>query len=339
MMTEVLTFAEALGRSDPGKRKILLGNGFSIAWRATAFTYRSLLEAADLSRLPRAKAVFGALGTSDFEEVIRALLSAARIAPAFGGTGVAMAEEMHQDAEALKGILVEAIASRHPDRPQAVGDEAFSACRAFLRNFGCYYTLNYDLLLYWALMHDEADGAGLPRNDGFVNPDGAAETDYVVWEGGGEQDVHFLHGALHLLDAGAELQKRTWSRTSVPLMDQVREALDQERYPLFVAEGESHQKLDRIQHHGYLSRALRSFSSIGGDLFMYGHSLAPNDNHVLRKIERGKVKRLFISLYGDPATPDNARIIRRAMEMSERRGSWKPLGVQFYDAASAGVWG
>ncbi|UFN51588.1 DUF4917 family protein (plasmid) [Roseomonas sp. OT10] len=338
-MTEVMTFADALGRSDPGKRKLLLGNGFSIAWRATAFTYRSLLEAADLPRLPRAKAVFDALGTSDFEEVIRSLLSAARITPAFGSAGAAMAEEMREDAEALKGILVEAIASRHPDRPQAVGDAAFAACRAFLRHFGCYYTLNYDLLLYWALMHDEADGAVLPRNDGFVHPDGEGETEYVVWEGGGDQDVHFLHGALHLLDAGAELQKRTWIRTSVPLMDQVREALDQERYPLFVAEGESRQKLSRIQHHGYLSRALRSFGSIGGDLFIYGHSLAPNDEHVLRKIERGKVKRLFVSLYGDPSSPDNVRIIRRAMEMSERRGGRKPLEVQFYDAASAQVWG
>ncbi|PZP44811.1 MAG: DUF4917 domain-containing protein [Azospirillum brasilense] len=338
-MTEVITFTEALERSDPNKRKLLLGNGFSIAWRATAFTYRSLLEAADLLRLPRAKAVFEALGTSDFEEVIRALLNAARIAPAFGVAGAAMAEEMCKDAEALKGILVEAIAKRHPDRPQAVGDAAFSACRAFLRNFSCYYTLNYDLLLYWALMHDEVDGAVLSRNDGFVNPDDENEAEYVVWEGGGEQDVHFLHGALHLLDAGAELQKRTWSRTSVPLMDQVREALDQERYPLFVAEGESRQKLDRIQHHGYLSRALRSFGSIGGDLFIYGHSLAPNDEHVLRKIERGKVKRLFVSLYGDPSSADNAHIVHRAMEMSERRGSRKPLEVQFYDAASARVWG
>lgn len=337
-MMEVITFTEALERSDPSKRKILLGNGFSIAWRATAFTYRSLLEAADLSRLPRAKAMFDALGTSDFEEVIRALLSAAKIVPAFGGIGIAMAKEMRKDAEALKSILVEAIASRHPDRPQAVGDEAFSACRTFLRNFNCYYTLNYDLLLYWALMHDESDGTVLPRNDGFANPDGEVDKDYVVWEGSGEQNMHFLHGALHLLDAGAELQKRTWSRTSVPLMDQVREALDQERYPLFVAEGESRQKLDRIQHHGYLSRALRSFGSIGGDLFIYGHSLAPNDDHILHKIERGKVKRLFVSLYGDPASPDNARIVYRANDMSERRGSRRPLEVQFYDAASVRVW-
>ncbi|WP_424140477.1 DUF4917 family protein [Roseomonas chloroacetimidivorans] len=334
-----MTFGEALERSEPGKRKLLLGNGFSIAWRAEAFTYRSLLEAADLARLPRAKAVFDALGTSDFEEVIRALLSAARIAPAFGPAGALMAGEMREDAEALKSILVEAIASRHPGRPQAVGDAAFTACRAFLRNFDCYYTLNYDLLLYWALMHDEADGAVLPRKDGFANPEGEAGTEYVVWEGGDKQDVHFLHGALHLLDAGAELQKRTWSRTSVPLMDQIREALDKERYPLFVAEGESRQKLARVQHHGYLSRALRSFGSIAGDLFIYGHSLAPNDEHVLRKVERGKVKRLFISLYGDPASPANARIVRRAMEMSERRGTRRPLEVQFYDAASARIWG
>ena len=338
-MTEVLTFAQALERSDSNKRKLLLGNGFSIAWRATAFTYRSLLEAADLSRLPRAKAVFEMLGTSDFEEVIRTLLSAARIAPAFGSAGAGMAEEMCGDAEALKGILVDAIASRHPDRPQAVSDAAFAACRAFLREFTCYYTLNYDLLLYWALMHDEAGEAALPRNDGFANPDDEVGAEYVVWEGSGEQDVHFLHGALHLLDAGAELQKRTYSRTSVPLMDQVRESLDQERYPLFVAEGESRQKLDRIQHHGYLSRALRSFGSIGGDLFIYGHSLAANDEHVLRRIERGKTKHLFVSLFGDPASVDNARIVRRATLLSEQRSERRPLEVSFYDAASAKVWG
>lgn len=125
----------------------------------------------------------------------------------------------------------------------------------------------------------------------------------------------------------------------MPLIDQVREALDQERYPLFVAEGESRQKLNRIQHHGYLSRALRSFGSIGGDLFIYGHSLAPNDEHILQKIERGKVKRLFVSVYGEVTTPDNVRIVRRAMEIAERRDSRKPLEVNFYDAASAHVWG
>ena len=338
-MVEVMTFDEALTRSDAAKRKLLLGNGFSIAWKATAFTYRSLIEAADLSSVPRAQAAFGALNTSDFEEVIRALLTAARIMPAFGPEGASMAAQMRQDADALKAILVEAIASKHPDRPQAVGDAAFRACRAFLRHFGCYYTLNYDLLLYWTLMHDEADGVSLPCDDGFTNSDGEEDVDYVVWEGRGAQHVHFLHGALHILDAGADLQKRTWSRTAIPLMDQIREALDAERYPLFVAEGESRQKLARVQHHGYLSKALRSFGEIGGDLFVYGHSLAPNDEHVLRKIERGRVQRLFVSLYGDPTSEDNRRIILRASGMSERRRGRTALEVFFYDAASARVWG
>ena len=43
-MTEVMTFADALGRSDPGKRKLLLSNSFSVAWQATAFTYRPILK-------------------------------------------------------------------------------------------------------------------------------------------------------------------------------------------------------------------------------------------------------------------------------------------------------
>lgn len=337
-MVDVVTFDEALALTEQGKRKLLLGNGFSIAWRASAFTYRSLLEGADLCRAPRARRLFETLGTSDFEEVIRALLIAAKMVPAYGIAGTDMAAEMRSDAEELKSILVEAIAARHPDRPQAVGDAAFKACRAFLRHFGCYYTLNYDLLLYWALMHDEVDGEPLPRDDGFANPE-EEDADHVVWEARGQQHVHFLHGALHLLDAGPELQKRTWSRTAVPLMDQVREALDQERYPLFVAEGESRQKLAHIQHHGYLSRALRSFGEVGGDLFVYGHSLAPNDEHVLRKIERGKVRLIFVSLFGDPSSEENKRIVQRALEMPARRRGKNELRVRFYDAASARVWG
>jgi len=148
----------------------------------------------------------------------------------------------------------------------------------------------------------------------------------------------YLHGALHLFDAGTELRKITWGRTGVPLVDQIREALAENIYPLVVTEGSSAEKFEKILHSAYLNHALRSFSSIQGSLFIYGLSLAPNDNHILRRIEEGRLRTLFVGLYGDTATEANQEIVRRAAAMSSARDPNKPLGVHYFDAATAEVW-
>ncbi len=76
------------------------------------------------------------------------------------------------------------------------------------------------------------------------------------------------------------------------LIDQIRTALDESRFPLFVSEGDSDGKLQRIRHSGYLHRALRSFrgncDSKAASIFLFGHSLADNDAHVLLQIQKGK---------------------------------------------------
>ena len=118
--------------------------------------------------------------------------------------------------------------------------------------------------------------------------------DTVVWDNGGtSQSVHYLHGALHLFDAGNELQKFTWTKTGIKLLDQIRGALNAGLLPLFVAEGTSNDKLTKINHSGYLSRARRSFANIGGSLFIHGHSLSDNDDHIIGLIPETKVNKLF----------------------------------------------
>src|SRR5436853_7861187 len=62
-----------------GKRHLLLGNGFSIALKSDIFSYGSLYENADFSQSPHIPRLFEALGTQDFEIVIRHLQSAARV--------------------------------------------------------------------------------------------------------------------------------------------------------------------------------------------------------------------------------------------------------------------
>ncbi len=326
-----------------GARKhILLGNGFSIALKPDIFSYGSLYGKADFSTVPHAAEVFEALETQDFEAVIRLLVDMVKVLKCYKASSPELVAQIEVDAATIKTILAEAIARNHPDRPYDITNAQYAACRAFLFNFGHIYTLNYDVLLYWALMHDEVDELRIRCDDGFRHPEGNEDAPYVSWQDSNSPTVHFLHGALHIFDAGHEITKYTWSKTDIPIVEQVRSALDEEKYPLFVAEGHSHDKLDKIMHSAYLHKALRSFSSISGSLFIFGHSFDDNDDHVLKKIPEGKVTDLFVGLYGDPNSDNNKRIIAKAFSFVDFRaetGRRNKLKIHFFDVGTAKVWG
>lgn len=355
-MVNVLRFQDAIADSSRfKKRHLLLGNGFSIACRPTIFSYGSLFEQADFSSAPNLQAVFDAVKTTDFEHVIRMLEDASLVVPVYSSAAAGIARQMAGDAKNLKDILIRTVAGNHPSIPNEIEDLKFQACRRFLAYFlggkngdGKVYTLNYDLLLYWTLMHEDMgfdEPIDLAVNDGFGRGEDT-EPEFVTWMGessANRQRVYYLHGALHLFDAGAELQKYTWVNTGRPLLDQAREAMDSRKFPLFVAEGKSNQKLAKIKHSAYLYHAYKSFSSQMAQktdaLFIFGHSLADNDQHILKKIARGKVPQIYVSLYGDPDGSWNRPIREAATALTRSRGEENPLAVSFFDAASAEVWG
>ena len=341
----VQTFEKAMEAISGAKQTVLLlGNGFSIALKTDIFTYGSLYENANLDALPNVKKLFDILETKDFEIVIKHLQDAATVVQAYKPDETALITSLRDDASKLKDVLVATIAERHPDRPYNVAKEQYAACRAFLSRFGRLFTLNYDVLLYWALMQDEVDELHFNHDDGFRHPEGNPDQPWVSWQQANSATVSYLHGALHLFDAGAEITKYTWSKTEMPIVDQVRAALGEEKYPIFVSEGSSESKRTRIMHSAYLHKALRSFESYcnpaGNAVVIYGHSLAKNDEHVLRYIAHGRAKWLLVSLYGDPNSGANLEIIGRAQQLANSRRSERyPLEVIFYDAASAKVWG
>lgn len=352
----VIPFAEAIADSVQfSKRHLLLGNGFSIACRADIFHYGSLFAQADFSAAPQVVDVFKALGTQDFEAAIHALENAASILPTYAPADPSTAATMLEHAGILKEILVQTIARNHPHIPSDIPDAKFWACRQFLANFltgdkaGCVFTLNYDLLLYWTLMHDDmpfGQALELAKNDGFGNDEDEPDADYVVWQG--ETNAHsasvmFLHGALHLFDTGKELTKYTWVRKGVPLIDQAREALANNAFPLFVAEGTSVQKKTKIRHNAYLYQGFKQLTANAMQgkhcMFIFGHSLAENDDHILNRIGRGRFRKIYVGIFGDPASAWNQQIMLRAQSLAAMRLERWPLDVAFYDAASAQVWG
>ncbi len=357
-----LKFAQALAQANSySKKNLLLGNGFSIACVPTIFTYDSLYKQADFSRIPEVKDVFKDLKTQDFEEVIHALEYAAIVLPSYKTNLSKTVEKLQSHAKKIKEILIQTIAKNHPERPNSIEDAKYKACVQFLNNFlgfdGAIYSLNYDMLLYWTLMFGLSENMlnAMP-NDGYgrdvaLNDVGIpiSVSDYVIWQGDSNahgQNIHYLHGALHLFEREAEIEKFTWVNTGKPLIDQIREALEDNRFPLFVAEGNSIKKLKRITHSGYLYHSYKSFSQRmkTGDnkstacLFTYGVSFSANDEHNIKKITTRKLNHLFVSIYGNPNSDANKKIIESA-EAIKRKKRNQDFTVSYYDAESAEVWG
>lgn len=183
-------------------------------------------------------------------------------------------------------------------------------------------------------------------DDGFRDPyDGAPkdyqQADYVSWgDDTINQNVYYLHGALHIYYSGSELKKYCWKRTDVRLLAQISEALRNDMFPLIVAEGLSEQKLRRIKSSDYLSHCYRSLGRISGNLFVYGHSLAENDRHIFKKIAANhQLKSLYVGLFGKPDSKENKKIKETSLALARNRSEKKPLEVQFFDSQTAKVWG
>ena len=334
-----------------GNKHVLLGNGFGMSYDPTRFAYDALAKrASDLNLLSDSVInLMNHLETTDFERTMRAIDAAINTLKVLAPyENEMLIENLRALVDELREALAQSVAGLHPDRPYDIDEARYRSVRRFLSPFSKIYTVNYDLLLYWALMQEIEDGTGLhparAHDDGFR----ASRNDddpTVVWNiyDPFSQSVYYLHGALHLYLGDDDLRKLTWVRTDMPLIDQTRIQLSAGRYPHYVAESESSRKLDRINRSAYLSRGLRSLSSIGGSLTIYGHSLDSNDDHVLEAIVRSRVSRIVVSLYGDSTTDDNRRVIAAGRSLVERRNerpgrSAAPLEVRFYDAQTTDMW-
>lgn len=359
---KLYTFDEAIKKADGYNKHLLLGNGFSIACKPDIFTYQTLYEQADFSQIENAKAVFEELDTTDFEIVVNSLEQSASILNVYTPNEKKLREKLTFDANAIKHLLIDTVAKNHPKYPNAIPDEYFRNCRLFLANFldreknkkGSVYTLNYDLLLYWALMHrEEREMFNLDIDDGFgrdfLGFEGSGgEASFapdVTWQGETRthyQTIHFLHGSLHLFDKGSELEKYTWIDSGVSLTDQATYSIEQGYYPLFVSEGNTDNKLDKIKHSAYLHKAYRSFIAntlqTKAAFFTYGFSFSENDEHIIKGFRNGKNQLLIVGIFGDLNSKENQRILKVVDSLNDLRSSKTKLEVIYYDVETAKVW-
>jgi hypothetical protein len=325
-MCEILDFAAAIAETNDEPRNLLLGNGFSIAQGGAPFGYASLLERSGLPNGGEIRNVFQQLNTVDFEEVMMALESAAVIERAYGDA--ARATRFTTDAAAVREALIHAVRQVHPGIQFDIPDAQRDACATFLQRFGSVFTLNYDLLIYWVILH----GAQNTHSDGF----GLGDTvgGFRTFSVNANCSVYFLHGALHLfLDPQQDTRKRVV--TNATIVDDITDTIRQTRkLPLFVAEGTTAQKMRKINSVPYLRHSYDRLKERSGSLFVYGHSVSDRDAHIYSAIGRSQIGRLYFCVYR-PA--DNLVEMRARLAPFQVR--YPNIEVRFVDGGTVNPWG
>jgi hypothetical protein len=162
---------------------------------------------------------------------MRALEDAAQIELAYGDKD--KFGKFQADASRVRDALIQAVHAVHPGIQFEISNTQRDACAIFLKHFDSVFTLNYDLLLYWVIVHAVSDkfrdGFGFGRQvDGFRE-----------YTRNANPNTYYLHGALHLfLGPQRETRKRVVTNGAIvnDIADTIRKT---KQLPLFVAEGSS----------------------------------------------------------------------------------------------------
>jgi hypothetical protein len=320
-MPEVIEFEKALRRTDDADRALLIGNGFS----AEYFSYKNLLEKSGLVVGTPIRTLFDVLGTVDFEAIVRALEGAVLVERAYGHD--AHADAIEADAQKVREALVEAVNSTHPTHREDLGLKYVSSS-AFLSNFQTVFSLNYDLLLYWVNLEKSVlkDGFGLGKTNGsFHGP----------FKKNAHCHIYNLHGGLHLFeDAVGDINKAIDCGSGViaTITDAIAKG---RRFPVYVAEGLSPQKMRKINSVPYLRHCYDMLVDNPATMFVYGHSADENDAHIYRAIFSSPIKHLYFGVY----KPDETKLKGLdGLLAKHQRTAGSRAGYTFFDSESAKIW-
>ena len=296
MIDELQSYQEVIAHFKQQRRKInlLLGNGFSIAYDKDIFSYNALSRFINNSEDETVKRVFEVYNTQNFESIMQQLNNMVSILKILEAPN-ALCDKVSTLSAELKAKLIDAITAMHPEQVFQVDEAKSKHCANFLREYidngGHIFSTDYDLLLYWVLLRNGVenfvDGFGREAEnieDGVYTPEEDIEWSELIWgKYKSTQNVHYLHGALPLFDEGKDIIKVEWNGRDY-LLDIIKKKIEGGSYPVFVAAGNSNEKMQHISHNKYLQYCYDSLCHITGSLVVLGFSFGDNDTHIIDAI-------------------------------------------------------
>lgn len=323
---------------------LLLGNGFSVAYDPSIFSYNALHDFVKNLKDSDLDSILGVIETRNFEVIMQYLDSFIALISALGGDPN-LKKRVEASSAKLKQSLLDAVRAMHPEHVFKVPEAQSKACSIFLQKFvstsGSIYSTNYDLLLYWVLMRnaivEHVDGCGrelLNDTGEYIAPEDQEWSELIWGLNRDKQNVFYLHGALPFFDSGVSVVKEEYTFYNY-LLGNISARMEAGEYPIFVTAGDGRQKLNHITHNQYLTYCYDNFCQMSGSLVTFGFSFGPYDEHIIEAINRSakqsppdKLWSIYIGVYSEA---DKKHIEQISGEFRCK--------VHIFDAKTAKVWG
>ena len=315
---------------------ILLGNGASIAL-SRQFQYEALLKKArEEGRIGEELSVlFDYFDTHNFELILTRLQHANAVNSALK-IDDEHSKKINQAYDRVRQALIETVLENHPKH----GDVASHLDRIYetLKKFKTIVSLNYDLLIYWALMPHLNTEDGYEIKDCFLN--GKIECDFE-WLRKPRKEapeshcaiLFYPHGNL-LLARNEDGQEEKLKAKSGLLKDIFQKWEDKDCTPLFISEGTSSEKTNAIRSSEYLNTVYEQvLPKLEGSLVINGWSMQEADEHILKKITASKnIKKIALAIDKNK----EAACLEKEQFLKKHFGS--ECDVVFFDRDSEGWW-
>jgi Domain of unknown function (DUF4917) len=134
---------------------------------------------------------------------------------------------------------------------------------------------------------------------------------------------------------GEEFETQKLIKGNGSIMDRIEATiLAKRQLPMFIAEGTAAQKKSKIYSIPYLRNAYENLQNGTGSLFVFGHSVSTQDEHVYDAIFESDITKFVFCVHGPQDGWNQVR--ENLARFTARRGDIEFLYV---DAASANVWG
>ncbi len=334
---------------------IILGNGASIAFCPESFQYKSLFQQAiSLKHINESlREIFQkvAPGNYDFERVLYQLWKADCVNTKLGIPDKHR-KTVRDEYLRVRTALIKTVKAVHPKQNEIT--EGLARAGEFIKGFRTVLYLNYDLIMYWALMTVNSSAKNRVK-DGFNQSIHAAHNQKnrlleftsdlsLLWQPFGSNTestaVFFPHGSLVLYRTRAmNSERKLGSGSTSDILEAITTTWRENgNSPIFVCEGDSTTKLESIAKSKYLTTVYqdvlpRACSSI----VIYGWGMGQQDTHILKQLMRSKPKRVAVSVY---CKGRSANSVTQEMEkIRERLRHFESIKrIDFFDASSSGCW-
>ena len=321
---------------DRFRHNILLGNGASIAIDGR-LSYRSLYErVCDAARLDHEIiSMFRHFRTTNFEFIMKLLLEASRV-------NEVLQIEDHKTRTyylAIRDSLITTIRDIHPTHESVA--PLLPEIARFLANFKTVLSLNYDLLVYWAMLAGNDQFGCKWFKDCYV--EGVFQKDFE-WlrspypPARGATLVFYPHGSLFLAtDIDGHEEKLSRTENEFLLNTILARWAEKDYIPLFVSEGSTTEKVHAVTRSSYLNTVYDSvLAKMTGSLVIYGWSASEQDEHIFNAIDHRGISDIAVSVHTESPHCESYRDTMANRIASSR--NLRNVNLYFFDSKCEGCW-